>query len=616
MTAEFELSTHIDRSWLHNAIISGIQRVIIQRRELNRINVFPVADSDTGTNLALSMKSVLAALNQNKEGDLPSLLERVADSALDGARGNSGAIFAQFWVGFSEAVGDRESLDANSFSNALFEGSRSAHGAIANPVDGTILSVMRDTGVAICVAARSGIVQIAELLEVSLLRARESLAGTPEQLAVLKQAGVVDAGAMGFVEFLSGMTHYAHSGSIVKASGSEMDAIAEDDDSFPAHVTGPLDHRFCSECVVTGNHLDRRKLHDRLVAIDSSSLVIAGTRNKLRVHVHVNNPAELFLICEEFGEVSSQKADDMQRQTEMGLHKRQRVAVITDTGADLPDTEMERLNIHLVPLRVNLKDRQYMDKVSLSSEEYYQLLQHSDEPPTTSQPPPGDYRRQFEFLVSHYASVICLSISARLSGTWQSANGAAQRVSAEQVTVFDSMTASTGQGLLTMWASEAAHLKLSAEQILAGLEQMRNKTVTYASLAEMDAIVRGGRMPTWVKRVADFLRIRPVIRNTEDGQIKPAGFMIRRGDQGKRFAAWLTRHLDHGRAYRLMVAHCDCEETALSLKNQLVSDLPMVHSAFVCAAGAAIGAHTGQGSLVVGVQEYISPEDWLVQQKS
>lgn len=616
MTAELEHSTQIDRSWLHNAIVSGIQRLIIQRRELNRINVFPVADSDTGTNLALSMKSVLAAINGFKDSDLPSLLERVADSALDGARGNSGAIFAQFWVGFSEAVGDRESLDATQFANAMFEGSRSAHGAIANPVDGTILSVMRDTGLAICEAARSGIVQIAELLDASLLRARESLQHTPDQLAVLKQAGVVDAGAMGFVEFLAGMTHFAHSGSIVEASGSELDAIAEDEDHLPDQQSGPLDHRFCSECVVTGNHLDRRKLHDRLVAIDSSSLVIAGTRNKLRVHVHVNNPAELFLICEEFGEVSSQKADDMQRQTEMGLHKRQRVAVITDTGADLPDAEMERLNIHLVPLRVNLKDRQYMDKVSLSSEEYYQLLAHSDEPPTTSQPPPGDYRRQFEFLVSHYVSVICLSISARLSGTWQAADSAARRISADQVTVFDSMTASTGQGLLTMWASEAAHLKMSAEQILLGLEQMRNRTVTYASLAELDAIVRGGRMPAWVKRIADLLRVRPVIRNTEDGRIKAAGFMIRRGDLGPRFASWLTRHLDHSRAYRLMVAHCDCEAAARTLKNQLVSDLPMVHSAFVCSAGAAIGAHAGQGSLVVGVQEYLSPEDWLVQQNS
>ncbi len=606
----------IDRSWLHSAIVSGIQRVITQRKELNRINVFPVADSDTGTNLALSMKSILAAMNDYQDDNLPNLLERVADSALDGARGNSGAIFAQFWVGFSESISESNTMDASALANAVFEGSRSAHGAIANPVDGTMLSVMRDCGNAIRHAVSSGIHGIAELLKQTLERTRESLASTTELLDVLKQAGVVDAGALGFVEFLTGFTHYASSGSVIEASQADMNAIddgGEDDLGFTGE--GTLDHRFCSECVVTGSHLDRRKLHDRLVAIDSSSLVIAGTRNKLRVHVHVNNPAELFLICEEFGEVSSQKADDMQRQSEMGQHKKQRVAVITDTGADLPDEELERLNIHLVPLRVNLQDRQYMDKISLSSEEYYDLLKTASEYPTTSQPPPGDYRRQFEFLISHYTSVICLCVSAKLSGTWQAASGAAQRVDRDHVTAYDTMTASTGQGLMTMWAAEAAHLKLDSERILEGLNMIRGHTRTFAVLSDLASIVRGGRMPGWVKRVADLFRIRPVICSTEDGVIKPAGFVFKGGNMTVRFARWLLKRLDHDKAYRLLIAHCDCEREGRMLKNSLVSQLPMVHSALLCSAGAAIGAHAGPGSLVIGVQEYISPEDWLSQSK-
>jgi dihydroxyacetone kinase-like predicted kinase len=148
--------------------------------------------------------------------------------------------------------------------------------------------------------------------------------------------------------------------------------------------------------VVIGERVDRRHLREQLSAI-GSSLVVAGLQKKVRVHIHVNDPAEVFRIAARFGEVSAEKADDMQRQQHSAHSTGRKVTIVTDSAADIPEDEMDRLGINLVPVRVHFGDRSYLDKVGITPEEFFAELVRNPAHPKTSQPPPGDFRRQFEF---------------------------------------------------------------------------------------------------------------------------------------------------------------------------------------------------------------------------
>ena len=171
-------------------------------------------------------------------------------------------------------------------------------------------------------------------------------------------------------------------------------------------------------------------------ALPLSRLVIAGTRGEVRLHAHLADPAQLFATAARFGTVSREKSDDTRAPSPAA--PRQQVAIVTDSGADIPAEALDRLNIHVVPVRISIGGRDFVDGVSISLRELYDAMRTSPVPPRTSQPPPGDYRRMFEFLVAHHERVIDVSIARALSGAVQSAEGAAARTDADRISVFDS----------------------------------------------------------------------------------------------------------------------------------------------------------------------------------
>ena len=240
-----------------------------------------------------------------------------------------------------------------------------------------------------------------------------------------------------------------------------------------------LEYRYCTECVVEGVAIDRRKLRERLAQV-GGSLVVAGLQSKVRLHIHVNDPAELFRVAGEFGTVSGEKADDMQRQQHAAHVTGRKVAIITDSGGDIPEDDMDRLDIHMVPVRVHFGDRSYLDKIGIAPEEFFRELAANPQHPKTSQPPPGDFRRRFEFLATHYESVLSINITRRVSGTIVAAETAAARTAAHgKVRVLDSMNASVGQGLVVMFAAERAQAGDSLEEVIAATRKIAALTETF-----------------------------------------------------------------------------------------------------------------------------------------
>ena len=581
---------------LRRALIAGARRVIAQREMLNKINVFPVPDGDTGSNLAFTLGGVLTGALSRRGQGAGDLLRRVGEDAVDGARGNSGAILAQFLTGVAEATGNARALEAAALARAVRAGATSARQALSDPREGTILSVISAFADGLEPSPEG---DLATWFRQALERSRRALAATPTQLAVLAKAGVVDAGAQGFVDLLEGIDEFIASGAVDATGVAEE--LPGDLEAAQAHgelADADPEHRWCSECLLVGEGLDRAGLRAALGELGASCVVIAGSSSRLRLHAHVAEPSRLFEVAGRFGRVEGTKADDMQAQARTAAAG---VAVITDSAADLPAEEMSRLNVHMVPARVNFGDQDYLDKVGLSTAEFYRKLRAELVLPRTSQPPPGDFRRQFEFLLSHHRELVYVGLSRAISGTLQSAETAAQRGHPDRSHVFDTGTASVGEGLLVMRAGELAAAGAGSARILAELARLKPLTLTWALARDISHAVRGGRIPAWAKAPAEVLGLTPIAKVKPSGRLGVVGGLFGKDRVPERFAAYVARRAPAGSRLRLMVGHCDAADDGQRLLDALRERLAPEQS-WLVETGSAIGAHAGPGALVVSLQ--------------
>jgi len=586
---------------LRRALIAGARRVIASRDELNRINVFPVADGDTGSNLASTLGSVLQGALSRRSRHIGELLVGIGNDAIDGARGNSGAIMAQFLVGLAEQARNAPVLDAANLALAVRRGADSARAALAQPVEGTILSVISAFADALDEAARQpqgdpkgGFVR-------ALQRARTALADTPKQMALLQKAGVVDAGARGFVDWLEGISEYVEGGPRAVRLHGHATVAANDAGPMPAHVHEDVDpaHRYCTECLITGEGIDRVALQAVLTAAGVDSLVVAGSGTRVRVHGHVGTPQRLFDACAGFGHVDAMKADDMvlqQRSTESPTL----LAVVTDSASDLPMAIAERFGIHVVPARISLDGRDYLDRLGLTAGEFYRRMAASKALPQSSQPPPGDFRRVFDHVLAYQPGAVYVGVSRTLSGTLQSGETAA-RGRDKPVRCIDSGHVSAGEALLVWRAGEMAAAGADGDAIERELQRLRPLTMTWAMARDISHAVRGGRIPRWAGPAVRWSGLTPIAAVSAEGKLKVAGGLFAKQRAPEAFARYVGKRTPTAPGWRLVVGHSDAladgERLLAALRERL-----LVVEAHLVEVGPAVGAHAGQGTLVIGLQ--------------
>ena len=594
---------HLSAYGLRRALMAGIQRVVAQRDEINRINVYPVADGDTGTNLAFTLGTVLQGLREPRFASAGDVLRRAASEAGDGARGNSGAILAHFFHGVAEAVKPGGRLTPAALAAAAAHGSAHARTAMAEPVEGTMLTVIQAFADGLQTKAGAEAPDFRAGFAQALERARDALRRTTGQLKALRAAGVVDAGALGFVALLEGMAEFIEHGRGRLDAGLPDELSVAGVDAVPGRADD-AGHHHCVQCVVSAEAVDRAALKAALLALPLSRLVIAGSRDHVRLHAHLGDPAPFFATAARFGAVSRQETEDLRAG---GPAARRPLAIVTDSGADLPVGEADRLQVHLVPQRISFGGRDFVDGVSISPREFYREMRTGPVPPRTSQPPPGDFRRMFEFLLAHHVRVIDVSLGRALSGTLQSAAGAAARTDAGRIDVFDSGHVAAALGLLVIWAGEAAQAGLDAPRILEGLARMRSRTAFFAVARDISHGVRGGRAPKVALPLTRLLRLSLMFRNRPNGRLGFAGGLWGRHQLPERFARRIARRLDPARRYRLMVGHCDCAADAERVAATLRASIREIDRLWLVETGAAIGSHAGPGALVIGVQDYEPP---------
>src|SRR5262249_31560667 len=348
------------------------------------------------------------------------------------------------------------------FAGAVVRAGGGASSASAKPVEGTILTVIRDWSGFVARRAQE-LKDFAQLLPDSLAAARRSLENTPRQMKALEKAGVVDAGAQGFVYLIEGIVRYLRDAarrSLPEAPPEEVRAAIFD--KTPESIL----FRFCTEALLEGDGIDRGELR-RQAALLGDSIVIAGGATKVRIHVHTNEPEKLFEVVGRFAEVAQTKVEDMhaQHQTRFDKNRGERVGIVTDSTCDLPPTMFEEFNIGMVPVRVAFGSENYLDRVTISPTEFYARFAVTDQAPKTSQPPPADFTQVYRNIATHAAAIVSIHLSAGVSGTYQAAIVGARPVENTAFHHVDSRTVSVALGLVVRRAAEAAARGKRAEAV-------------------------------------------------------------------------------------------------------------------------------------------------------
>ncbi len=278
--------------------------------DLNALNVYPVPDGDCGTNMLLTMRASLAE-TVHADGLISSVAEAIARGALMGARGNSGVILSQIWRGLARSLAGKRSINARELAQALTEASEMAYQALTNPVEGTILTVMKDAAAAARQEAGNADASPVSVLEAAVNAARESVANTPNRLDVLKEAGVVDAGGHGLYTLLEGALLYLkddlnkHTPALI-ASPLPVKKTAQS----PAEEEP---YGFCTQFMVKGKDLPVSALREALDHL-GKSLIVVGDSSAVRVHIHTLDPAGVTRAASSFGSLFDIDIRDMDEQ--------------------------------------------------------------------------------------------------------------------------------------------------------------------------------------------------------------------------------------------------------------------------------------------------------------
>ena len=294
--------------------------------QVNAINVFPVPDGDTGTNMFLTMRSILEEAHRCREEGVSAMLAAMSQGALMGARGNSGVILSQIIRGMARAADGAEAMDGEGLVLGLEEGSAAAYKAVTKPTEGTILTVMREVAQATRESLTGGRRDIGGLLEAAVDAAKESVARTPTLLPVLAEAGVVDAGGQGLYVLLEGMLRYLKGEPLdvtvvvgEEQVGREWLTVTEQ-----LHEVEESLYGYCTELLIGGKELDPDSIRDRMLELGDSVLVVGDDR-MVRVHVHTDDPGAALSQGTAVGSLVQVKVDNIRQQADrfLELHEGQ-----------------------------------------------------------------------------------------------------------------------------------------------------------------------------------------------------------------------------------------------------------------------------------------------------
>jgi DegV family protein with EDD domain len=579
----------IDAAKFKEIVKRGMEHLFQDRVLLNKINVFPVADGDTGDNLVHTLKPVYDQIDAMDEPRLDDLAARLAGVMLMSAKGNSGVIFSQFIFSFAKALKGKAMIGPADFSLAMEKAVHETYESIAQPKEGTILTVLRHSAEEFKRLALNG-EKYHVIFEKVIIKAREILEKTRDMLPQMKKARVVDAGGMGFYLFFKGMA------AAVLGRGAETGETANDAFDQEPQALEASALAYCAEWVFRPRGQSKDFLKE-LLKKHGDSLLIAGDADLLHLHIHTDSPEGVESELARHGEIVSRKVDSLRKPEP--LCPEIAVALLMDSAVDIPEQTEKALGITIVPLQILLNDRYFRDRFEIGKEELYRRMRsEKDLVVKTSQPAPFDFKTAYESALARRQQVLFFSLSSRLSGSYQNALAALRLLPAAdqaRIRVIDTRNVSAGSGLLLCRALQLLQQGRDLEQTATEIEVRRGDVVSLGYVESLEYAVRGGRLPPLAGSITRLLGIQPLVA-FENGVLVKKGMLFSARNKEKKVVRRFLKKLDLDKSYSVAVVYTDNPQAAMLLEDELAKS-PLKISAIYQAVGAAVlGAHAGPGT--------------------
>ncbi|WP_254450533.1 DegV family protein [Cohnella herbarum] len=591
----------MNRRTFHDLILCGANEVIRHKEELNSINVFPVNDGDTGSNLAYLMETIIRESRWKEPSS--ETLKQLKSACLRGSRGNSGMIFSQFIISMCNFLLNNKELKQRHFLDMCEQSVKQAYQAVASPQEGTILTVMK-AWVRVMRSNVDRTVGIQEMLIESYGEVCISLENTKTQMDILRKHNVVDAGAKGFVHFLYGFITEIKK---PKAERTESEAAYQYETYQQGHemeINHLISHyddngyRYCSEFLMNWD-TDYFPVKEELARL-GDSLVSVGDDKQGKIHIHTNDPDQIADLLAQKGTLVYQKVDDMRRQHEMISAPKASIALLVDSACDLPQQLMDEHRIHLLPLQIQIGNSSYLDKVTLKPESFYDKLASSDIQPKSSQPSPESITRKYRELLNHYDQVVSIHVSGALSGTYDACSTVAKQVNSSRIHVFNSRTLSGALGLIVLQAAKAIAAGASIEEIKKLLRDQIPKSEILVSVPTLKYMVRGGRVSPLKGKVAAWLNMKPIVSLDGEGKSVLYGkTLFRKSNMGKMIRMLEQIHQKYDIAQYVLLHAGASEEIERCRK--LTESITGAKPLYISDVSPVIGASAGKGAISVAM---------------
>ncbi len=612
----------IDGIALRNWFLFGMREVEGNRKHLNNINVFPVADGDTGDNLTTTLRAMVEKTVDEKY--FGKMLSEISLAGLRHARGNSGIIFASYFKGLAIKCKNFELVNLREFAELSRDAVFHLYEIIENPVEGTMISVIKDWANFLHLN-RDKYSKIEEMMADAYKCAVTSLEATKEKLEVLKKNNVVDSGAEGFVKFLKGINRFLNGEkideTIIKMSAKnrienkeDIDKKSDTDEKY-FNANDIISFRFCTEVVLEINNTNsgveyeitllENEIKEELKNL-GDSLIVSIFEKNCRVHIHSNVPNQVVFLLKKYGRIIEQKIDDMLFQNNIKRNRLFNTAILTDSIADISDEFMLENQIHVIPLSLIIEDIAYVDKKTIFLSDLFREIKSGVEYPVSSLPSPLLIENILTKILENYDNIIIVPVSGRLSGTLSTINLVIRLLKEENpdllkgktIEVVDSKLNSGAEALIVNEASKMLKDGLELDDIVKNLKEIITKTKIYVCLETLDYAVKGGRVPPKIGKIGNFLGARPIMTLDAEGNGTAFGVSFSKKGITKKIFNLLKKTKKEKGISSYSIVHADNISLAEEYRNFMVR-LTGKEPVFLTEISAVTAIHSGEGCVAI-----------------
>jgi len=580
-------------------LLLSYQKIEGHKEEINKINVFPVPDQDTGSNMAKTLLGIKEAIEGKDFKDLSEISEAALDGALTAAQGNAGVIYVGFLASFLPIL-DKNPVNAKKLALAFEKGAERARQSIQSPKEGTILDVIDATAQTFKeeVEREKDLVKI---FKAAVEKAKEALLATREKMEIFRKANVVDAGGLAYLMILE-----SH---LEALEGEKREEKEEEKPSEKVRkFIQTLSYRYEVVSLIKNPKFDEKTIQEKLKNLgDSLDMVQIG--EKMKIHIHTDSPDEVKKIMRGLGQILSLREEDMAKEV-VGEESIRKVSIglVTEDVADLPAKVVERYQVEIVPLVVDWPEGE-----NLPGENIYQKMREADKRgiktfPKTSQATPKSYFEAFQKQLQKFDKVLCLTIASKISGCYNSACQAKEMLREEEkerVYILDTLQAAASQALLVLRAIELIQEQREMAEVIEEIKKLIPKTYFYVIFEDPKWIEAGGRVSksqaNWVRRMKK-INLHPLM-TIKEGVFTKGGIIFAK-DMAEALFKKISKESQKVRKQekriRVIIGQADNPEGAEKLRKMLKEIKAEVP--FVSLGSPVVCAHAGPGTLIAAWQ--------------